>query len=133
MSSKFELSLSELDELVKILPKQGVILLRGNLGAGKTALAKKIVEFTGNSDAVTSPTFSVMQSYGNVFHYDLYRVGLENIKLNGLFENFFEDGIHIVEWGNEELEKLLKKYGIQVCIVEISGSGENRTYEVSFA
>ncbi|ANE32621.1 tRNA (adenosine(37)-N6)-threonylcarbamoyltransferase complex ATPase subunit type 1 TsaE [Campylobacter hyointestinalis] len=133
MQSVFELGLDELDAIVQKLPKTGVIVLRGDLASGKTTLTKAIVASFGIKANVTSPTFSIMQNYENIYHYDIYQNGFEGLKANGLFENLFEDGLHIVEWGDENLVRLLKKYGIDVCIVDITAKENKRIYEVSFA
>ncbi|CZE49459.1 tRNA (adenosine(37)-N6)-threonylcarbamoyltransferase complex ATPase subunit type 1 TsaE [Campylobacter geochelonis] len=135
MSKKFELILSEdeLLNLVKILPKDGVIVLKGNLASGKTTLVKQIVKFHGISEVATSPTFSVMQNYGEIYHYDIYNSGFEGILKNGLYENFFEDGLHLVEWGDENLMKLLEKFGLDYCVVEIENLDKKRKYKVSYA
>ncbi|CUU71580.1 ATP/GTP binding protein [Campylobacter hyointestinalis] len=133
MQSVFELGLDELDTIVQKLPKTGVIVLRGDLASGKTTLTKAIVASFGIKANVTSPTFSIMQNYENIYHYDIYQNGFEGLKANGLFENLFEDGLHIVEWGDENLVRLLKKYGIDVCIVDITAKENKRIYEVSFA
>ncbi|OCR89828.1 ATP-binding protein [Campylobacter fetus subsp. testudinum] len=133
MLKKFELGEDELDLIVKELPKSGVIVLQGDLASGKTTLVKSIVKSAGIDENVSSPTFSVMQNYGNIYHYDIYQNGIESIKKNGLFENFFEDGLHIVEWGDENLIDMLNKYEIKVCVVKISVLNDKRTYEVNFA
>lgn len=133
MSKKFNLKLNKLDILISILPKNGIIILNGDLASGKTTLVKSIVKYHGIDLTVTSPTFSVMQNYGQIYHYDIYQNGIDGIKTNGLFENFFEEGLHIVEWGDEHLIKMLKKYELDVCIVKISGNGNKRTYEVDYA
>ncbi|ANE34256.1 tRNA (adenosine(37)-N6)-threonylcarbamoyltransferase complex ATPase subunit type 1 TsaE [Campylobacter hyointestinalis] len=133
MQSVFELGLDELDAIVQKLPKTGVIVLRGDLASGKTTLTKAIVASFGIKADVTSPTFSIMQNYENIYHYDIYQNGFDGLKANGLFENLFEDGLHIVEWGDENLIRLLKKYGIDVCIVDITAKENKRIYEVSFA
>lgn len=133
MQSVFELGLDELDAIVQKLPKTGVIVLRGDLASGKTTLTKAIVASFGIKADVTSPTFSIMQNYENIYHYDIYQNGFDGLKANGLFENLFENGLHIVEWGDENLIRLLKKYGIDVCIVDITAKENKRIYEVSFA
>ncbi|OCR95152.1 tRNA (N6-adenosine(37)-N6)-threonylcarbamoyltransferase complex ATPase TsaE [Campylobacter fetus subsp. testudinum] len=133
MLKRFELGKDELDLIVKELPKSGVIVLQGDLASGKTTLVKSIVKSAGIDENVSSPTFSVMQNYGNIYHYDIYQNGIESIKKNGLFENFFEDGLHIVEWGDENLIDMLNKYEIKVCVVKISVLNDKRTYEVNFA
>ncbi len=127
----FNLNLNELDELVGILPKSGVIILQGDLASGKTTLVKAIVKAHGIDADVTSPTFSVMQSYGDkIFHYDIYQSGFEGILKNGLFENLLEDGLHLVEWGDDSLENLLAKFGEKYIKIIISPSANGRKYEV---
>lgn len=137
MQKKFEavLSENELLNLVQILPKTGVILLQGNLACGKTTLAKAIVKSRGFKDTVSSPTFSLMQNYGEIYHYDIYRVGFNAITQNGLFENIFEDGLHLIEWGDDNLIKALKKYEMNFYIVKITAqiSENKRKYEVFYA
>ncbi|WP_169785184.1 tRNA (adenosine(37)-N6)-threonylcarbamoyltransferase complex ATPase subunit type 1 TsaE [Campylobacter curvus] len=131
MKRIFNLNLNDLDELVGILPKSGVIILQGDLASGKTTLVKAIVKAHGIDADVTSPTFSVMQSYGDkIFHYDIYQSGFEGILKNGLFENLLEDGLHLVEWGDESLEKMLAKFGEKYVKIIISPSANGRKYEV---
>lgn len=131
MKREFILNLNELDELIKILPREGVIILKGDLASGKTTLVKAIAKAHGVSSDVTSPTFSVMQGYENgIFHYDIYQNGFEGIIKNGLFENFFEEGLHLVEWGDDELEKMLKKFDIDYIKICISAHEKGRKYEV---
>lgn len=131
MSVNLILGLDEIERLVEILPKQGVIILKGDLASGKTTLVKAIAKANGVSSSVTSPTFSVMQGYENgIFHYDIYQNGFEGIVKNGLFENFFEDGLHLVEWGDDELERMLKKFEIDYIKICISVFEDKRKYEV---
>ena len=113
------------------MPKSGVIILQGDLASGKTTLVKAIVKAHGIDADVTSPTFSVMQSYGDkIFHYDIYQSGFEGILKNGLFENLLEDGLHLVEWGDESLQKMLAKFGEKYIKIIISPSANGRKYEV---
>lgn len=131
----FNLSLADLDEFVKILPQNGVILLSGDLASGKTTLTQKIASNLGINEHITSPTFSIMQSYENrLFHYDIYQCGYEKLLENGLFENFFEKGLHIVEWSDEKIANLLIKSGIKFVSIKISPNANNsRKYEVNYA
>ncbi|MGP1484779.1 MAG: tRNA (adenosine(37)-N6)-threonylcarbamoyltransferase complex ATPase subunit type 1 TsaE [Campylobacter sp.] len=127
----FDLKLDELEKLVEILPKSGIIILQGDLASGKTTLVKRIVKSAGFDENVTSPTFSVMQIYGEkIFHYDIYQHGFEAILRNGLFENLFESGLHLVEWGDDDLEKALKKFEQKFLKIKISPSENGRKYEV---
>lgn len=86
------------------LPVHGTVLLIGNLGAGKTTLAKGIVGCrTGASpDDVTSPTFTLIHEYGEgrVYHIDLYRLDEpRQIATLGLDELFERDALVLIEWG----------------------------------
>lgn len=134
---KFTLGLDELDVLVKHLPKDGIILLVGDLASGKTTLTKHIVSHHKIDQNVTSPTFSVMQSYigenFTIYHYDIYQNGLDDMIKNGLIENLFQDGLHIVEWGDERLERLLTKYELPYTKIIITQTDDARTYEVESA
>jgi tRNA threonylcarbamoyladenosine biosynthesis protein TsaE len=86
------------------LPRRGVVLLIGNLGAGKTTLAKGIVAGLGAADPteVSSPTFTLIHEFGEgrAYHIDLYRLddarAVESLGLDELFER---DALTLIEWG----------------------------------
>lgn len=84
---------------------RGVILLIGDLGAGKTTLAKGIVEGLGaaSADEVSSPTFTLIHEYGDpvkVYHADLYRLDTaDQVQRLGLEELFDKPAITLIEWG----------------------------------
>lgn len=124
------LGLGGLETLASKLPKQGIVILRGGLSSGKTTLVKAIVKSHGLSDTVTSPTFSIMQRYGEIYHYDIYNSGFDGLIKNGLFENLFENGLHLVEWGDEKLEYMLEKYEFPYYVVEIANLGDKREYRI---
>lgn len=130
MKKQFILNENELNELIKELPKSGVIVLQGDLASGKTTLCKEIARFLGKNENLTSPTFALMQDYDGLYHYDLYRLSCDEIMANGLFENFFENGLHLVEWGDEKLIQKLLKYEISVFIVRIKIYENARLYEL---
>lgn len=89
--------------LGKHLPRGSVVLLSGNLGAGKTHLAQGIAHGSGVADYVTSPTFTLINEYrsGHIpfYHIDLYRLrnSAEAASL-GLDDYLYGDGISVVEW-----------------------------------
>ncbi|EAL5465926.1 tRNA (adenosine(37)-N6)-threonylcarbamoyltransferase complex ATPase subunit type 1 TsaE, partial [Campylobacter coli] len=64
------------------------------------------------------------------YHYDIYQEGLEGLLKNGLFENFFEEGLHLVEWGDENLKKALLKLGIPSLEIKISVEDDKRKYVI---
>lgn len=81
-----------------------LILLSGELGAGKTTLTKGIVSGVGaaSEDEVTSPTFTLVHKYehgARVYHVDLYRIGdFHDLETLGLEDVLAEPGVVIVEW-----------------------------------
>ena len=92
------------ERLARELPGKRVVLLIGNLGAGKTTLAKGIVNGLDAAppDEVSSPTFTLIHEYGDgrVYHIDLYRLDeLREVATLGLDEIFDRDAIVLLEWG----------------------------------
>ncbi|AZI22387.1 tRNA (adenosine(37)-N6)-threonylcarbamoyltransferase complex ATPase subunit type 1 TsaE [Chryseobacterium taklimakanense] len=100
----------------KILPKlqHNLLLLKGNLGAGKTTFTQFLLKNLGSTDEVSSPTYAIVNEYrtpkGNVFHFDLYRmksVGeVYDIGMDEYLDNAF---LCIIEWPEiyeEELQAL---------------------------
>ena len=91
-------------DIARQLPRRAVVLLIGNLGAGKTTLAKGIVEGLGaaSPDEVSSPTFTLIHEYGGgrVYHIDLYRIEeARQLATLGLDEIFEREAVVLIEWG----------------------------------
>jgi tRNA threonylcarbamoyladenosine biosynthesis protein TsaE len=90
-------------ELARELPSRCVVLLTGQLGAGKTTLAKGIVSGLGAAapEEVSSPTYTLIHEYSpRVYHVDLYRLDEPGQALAlGLEEIFDRDAVVLVEWG----------------------------------
>jgi tRNA threonylcarbamoyladenosine biosynthesis protein TsaE len=120
--------------LAALLPDQAVILLIGDLGAGKTTLAKGIVEGRGAARAedVSSPTFTLIHEYGNpvsVYHADLYRLETaEQARRLGLEDIYDLPVLVLVEWG-ERFPDVLPERRIEVRIRRTHE--EDRQIEVS--
>jgi tRNA threonylcarbamoyladenosine biosynthesis protein TsaE len=92
------------ERIARELPARAVVLLIGNLGAGKTTLAKGIVHGLDAAapDEVSSPTFTLIHEFGNgrVYHIDLYRLDeLRELATLGLDELFDRDALVLIEWG----------------------------------
>ena len=96
-------------EYAKTLAKGDVILLNGDLGAGKTAFTKGIAKFF-NIDGVTSPTYAYLNVYNDfIYHYDCYRLSCgEDALMLGLTDYFNGDNICIIEWA-ENIKDVLPK------------------------
>lgn len=97
-----------------------VVLLIGNLGAGKTTLAKGIVRgLTGvSTDEVSSPTFTLIHEYGGqpkVHHIDLYRLDTAEEVMGLGLDDLFAETICLIEWG-ERFPQLLPERRIEITI-----------------
>jgi tRNA threonylcarbamoyladenosine biosynthesis protein TsaE len=99
------------------LPAQAVVLLIGNLGAGKTTLAKGIVKGLGAAEPeqVSSPTFTLIHEYSpSVYHIDLYRLDQpRQIATLGLDEIFDRQAVVLIEWG-ERFPELMPENRIEI-------------------
>jgi tRNA threonylcarbamoyladenosine biosynthesis protein TsaE len=121
-------------EIMQTLPNGGVIVLRGDLAAGKTTLVASFAKEFGVEDAVTSPTFSLQQCYGeSIFHYDIYNHGLEHFLALGMLEELEREGYHFVEWGDRALIEILQSADIAVMVIDIDKLDEKRLYKVEDA
>jgi tRNA threonylcarbamoyladenosine biosynthesis protein TsaE len=120
--------------LAKMLPDRGVVLLIGELGAGKTTIAKGIVEGRGiaSADDVSSPTFTLIHEYGQpvgIYHIDLYRLNtLDEARRLGLDDLFEQPVLILVEWG-ERFPELLPEERVEIRLTH--KSEDVRRIEVS--
>jgi tRNA threonylcarbamoyladenosine biosynthesis protein TsaE len=104
-----------------------VVLLRGDLGAGKTTLVKGIAEafHAAEAEAVTSPTFTLIHEYRGpevtLFHIDLYRIDtpreLDTLALDDLME---PNTILLIEWG-EKFERFARERDVEIAIEHRGG------------
>lgn len=83
-----------------------VILLNGNLGAGKTTFTKGLAKALGIDEVVTSPTFTFMKEYKgrlSLYHFDMYRAE-DEVELYelGLSDYLYADGVCVIEWNKFE-------------------------------
>lgn len=99
-----------------------IVVLNGDLGAGKTHLTKGIAEGLEVSDYITSPTFTIVNEYSGrlpLYHFDVYRI--EDI--NEMYEIGFEEyiygrGVSIIEWG-DMIRELLPEGVIDIRISKL--------------
>ena len=94
----------EIAKLVASKLKGGeILLLNGDLGAGKTTFTKGLADSLGVEDIVTSPTFTIMKEYEgrlNIYHFDMYRIGDEDEVYELGFDDYLYDknGVAVIEW-----------------------------------
>lgn len=80
-----------------------IIILSGDLGSGKTKFTEGILDFFGLADEIASPTFTIVNEHHlgdtNIYHFDVYRLADidEFYAIGG--EEYFSNGISIIEWG----------------------------------
>src|SRR5580698_247765 len=109
------------------LPRRAVVLLIGNLGAGKTTLAKGIISGLGAAEPeeVSSPTFTLIHEYGEgrVYHIDLYRLDrAEEVATLGLEEIFDRQAVVLIEWGERFLE-LMPEGRVEIRLEAVGNEG----------
>ena len=110
-------------QLASRLKDVRMVILRGDLGAGKTTLVKGIVEGlnAASQDDVTSPTFTLIHEYRGpdvtLYHVDLYRIETQReFDTLGLYELFLDDGnLVLIEWG-EKFPRLVAECDAEIRI-----------------
>lgn len=113
-------------ELAPELARSRVVLLRGDLGAGKTTFTKGVAEAldAASQDDVTSPTFTLIHEYRgpkiSVFHIDLYRIENErDLATLGLDDLMNEDGnLLLIEWG-EKFPRLVRLRDVEIMFTRL--------------
>ena len=108
-------------EYAQTLRAGDIVLLDGDMGAGKTVFSKGVAKGLGIEEEVTSPTYAYMNDYdGVLFHYDCYRIeSVEQAEQLGLADYFDMGGICLIEWA-QNIAPLLPKKVKRVCIRKIS-------------
>jgi len=124
-------------KLVKLLKPPQLLILRGELGTGKTTLVKGIAEALDAAEAaeVTSPTFTLIHEYDGtrdgkpvkLFHLDVYRLeGERQLETLGLDELLTDDALVLVEWG-EKFKSIRKKATGEIAITSAGGDARKLT------
>ena len=108
--------------LVSILMPPKLVLLRGDLGAGKTTLVKGIAKGfdAAEEDNVTSPTFTLIHEYRgfrvNIYHIDLYRIDTpRQLETLGLDDLLSENSLLLLEWG-EKFSRFVRERDVEIQI-----------------
>ncbi len=112
-----------------LLEKGDLLLITGDLGAGKTTFIQGLALGLGIKIAVTSPTFTIVHEYPGplpLYHIDAYRIERETEILElGLDEYFYGDGITAIEWP-EKIENWLPQDAIEINIKKIMNQENKR-------
>ena len=125
VSCKLEDTFDIAKEVASLAGLPAIILLKGDLGAGKTHFVKGLALALGSSDNVTSPTFTIMNEYLSgkcpIYHFDMYRLSSSDDARNLGFEEYFDfntlKGISVVEWP-ENTEGLFPQNVLEVEITK---------------
>lgn len=121
------------EEFARTIEPGQIVLLVGDLGAGKTAFVKGVVKaLHGDPDQVTSPTFTIVNEYSlddfPIYHFDLYRLENPNELYNiGFEEYFYGSGVCFIEWP----ERASDFFDDNTIVVNIKKLGDNKR-EISF-
>ncbi len=121
ISKSSEQTLEFAEQYAKTLRPGDVVILDGEMGAGKTLFSKGVAMGLGIEEEVTSPTYAYMNDYdGRLFHYDCYRIeSVEQAEQLGLADYFDMGGICLVEWA-QNIAPLLPRVVKRVIIKKIS-------------
>ena len=104
-------------KFAKDLNKGDIIVLSGELGSGKTKFVQGILEYFDLANEISSPTFTIVNEYVknniNIYHFDVYRLSDidEFYAMGG--DEYFENGICLIEWG-EIIESILPEHYIKI-------------------
>src|SRR5437660_3972809 len=121
-------------ELAASLAPPKLVLLRGDLGAGKTTLVKGIAQGfqAASEEDVTSPTFTLVHEYrgpsATLYHIDLYRVDTQReLETLGLDDLTNENSVLLIEWG-EKFPRFERERDVEIALDRVSESGRNTVF-----
>lgn len=111
--------------VLEVCKNHKIFAIFGDLGAGKTVLVKALCRALGVEDAVTSPTFSIVNEYrypgGQIWHFDFYRIKRLEEAYDLGYEEYFDSGAYcFIEWP-ERVEPLLPEDCVRI---HIAATGE---------
>ena len=115
------------------LNKKDVIVLSGDLGSGKTKFTEGILSFFGLENEISSPTFTIVNEYSKddikIYHFDVYRLedSSEFYEIGG--DEYYENGICIIEWG-EIIEDALPNDYIKIDFSRNLDAENSRTLNI---
>ena len=120
-------------QIAKKMNKTGIIVLSGELGAGKTKFTEGFLSYYNLEKEISSPTFTIVNEYKNskvtIYHFDVYRLSDidEFYAIGG--EEYFSKGICIIEWG-EIIEAVLPEHYIKIDIQKDEENLEKRILHI---
>lgn len=120
-------------QIAKKMNKTGIIVLSGELGAGKTKFTEGFLSYYNLENEISSPTFTIVNEYKNskvtIYHFDVYRLSDidEFYAIGG--EEYFSKGICIIEWG-EIIEAVLPEHYIKIDIQKDEENLEKRILHI---
>ncbi|WP_054769531.1 MULTISPECIES: tRNA (adenosine(37)-N6)-threonylcarbamoyltransferase complex ATPase subunit type 1 TsaE [Lentilactobacillus] len=116
------------EKLAPYLQPQDLILLDGDLGAGKTTFTKGLAKGLGITKPIKSPTFTIIREYQDgripLYHMDVYRLEEGGGDDLGLEEYFNGDGVNVVEWSKFVADELPDKY-LRIIFRRDDSQGDN--------
>ena len=118
------------ENYAKNLNKGAVVVLNGEMGAGKTVFCKGVAKGLGIEEEILSPTYAYMNDYsGKLYHFDCYRLqsGAQAEGL-GLTDYFYAGGICVIEWA-ENIKDVLPENCKTVTIEKLEGGKRKIIYE----
>lgn len=130
ISEKAEDTLEFAKRFAATLKGGDVVVLNGEMGAGKTVFAKGVAKGLGIEDEVLSPTYSYMNDYGGkLYHFDCYRLKSGGqAEALGLCDYFYASGICLIEWA-ENIASVLPEKVKKVSIEKLGGDRRRIEYE----
>ena len=133
-ANNFEETIEYAKKLGRSLKGGEIIAYFGGLGMGKTTFTSGLCEGYGINAEVSSPTFALVNEYGNrdkkVYHFDMYRIsGFEDLCSTGFFDYLDTNAVLAIEW-SENIENALPENYIRLEI-ERGDSDESRIFKLS--
>ncbi|HLE10126.1 MAG: tRNA (adenosine(37)-N6)-threonylcarbamoyltransferase complex ATPase subunit type 1 TsaE [Bdellovibrionales bacterium RIFOXYD12_FULL_39_22] len=123
-------------ELSKLIKKPAVVVLEGEVGAGKTTLVKKYFSLiSGGKDLALSPTYSLINRLGPLVHADLYRIKSENEFLHLEIPLYIDEKVEIIfiEWGRQFIAEIFDDLGVTFNYYLLKIETEKKARSFSFS
>ncbi len=115
-------------QIAKGLAPGAILALVGDLGCGKTAFVKGVVDAFGDGEEVTSPTFTLVNEYSGsvpVYHFDVYRLDHPSVEeCDWMDDYFFADGICLIEWA-DNIREVLPENTVRIVFSKNPQKGED--------